>query len=221
MTILALETAGPVLSVALVAGDRNWYRERRTGWKHVESLLPETDALLSSAGIRPGDLDLIVCSRGPGSFTGLRIGMSTAKGIAAGTGRPLVSLPTFDPWGRDLAFWPGIVAAVMDARKDRVYAALYRGGERISEDLDIEPGALKTRLAGSDPVLVTGPDAPLMTALSGDYVLDPLFGRGRALTLAGLGREKFDRDGADPPDAGPVYIRRSEAEIALDGGGDG
>ena len=134
MNTLVLETSGKILTIALGAGDDFLEFVVDRGFRHSETLMPAVAMVLEQAGLEPQSLDLVGCSAGHGSFTGLRIGMATAKGIARGADCPLKAVPTLPLMAAGREHWPGIVVPVMDARKKRVYAAAFRGGERIRED---------------------------------------------------------------------------------------
>jgi tRNA threonylcarbamoyl adenosine modification protein YeaZ len=112
------------------------------GLHHGSTAAPEVHSLLKTHGITAAELDAVVVTGGPGSFTGLRIGLSLAKGLAAGTGTPIVVVPTLDRFAWHLSWTPGLVVPVIDARKKRFYAAVYRFGERLTEDLDLSGGEL-------------------------------------------------------------------------------
>ena len=92
------------------------------------------------------ELDLIVCSKGPGSFTGLRIGMSTAKGLSMGSGVPLVTIGTMEMMAYGLDFFDGIVVPVIDARKKRYYTAFFNNKQRITENFDLTPFEILTKI---------------------------------------------------------------------------
>jgi tRNA threonylcarbamoyladenosine biosynthesis protein TsaB len=223
--ILALDTATPVLSAALVSGDRYWYREADAGLGHSERLMEMADSLLCEAGFKTGDLEAVACMKGPGSFTGLRIGFSAAKGIALALGVPLAACPTLDCMAYPWSPWPGMVIPVIDAKKGRFFSALYRRGRRISEDMDADPGSIgEYALEFDDPVILTGPDAPLFISrlteagaparLLDKIRLDPLYRKGRALELAAVAKESgFMNNGKGEVLSGPNYIRKSDAEL--------
>jgi tRNA threonylcarbamoyladenosine biosynthesis protein TsaB len=219
--ILALDTATAILSAALVSGERSWYRELDAGLGHSELLMETADSLLKGAGLNGGDLDAVACMRGPGSFTGLRIGFSAAKGIALALDIPLIACPTLDCMAYPWSPWPGPALPVIDAKKGRFFCALYRGGRRISEEMDAEPGAIWERAASCEgPVLLTGPDAPLFLSRLGEGArlrdrirLDPLCRGGRARELAAVAKETMImNNGKGDVFAGPEYLRKSDAE---------
>lgn len=158
MKVLGLDTSTSRLSAAVLDGDRvaaECVREsaradhRRPGRSnHAEALLPLIDDVLRSAGTDFSGLSLLGVAVGPGSFTGLRIGISTAKGLVYGSGTPVVGVRTLEalahgaPPGDGASF----VCPLMDARKGEVYAALYRrtdaAFERLMEDCAAEPESL-------------------------------------------------------------------------------
>jgi tRNA threonylcarbamoyladenosine biosynthesis protein TsaB len=185
------------------------------GFRHAETLMPAVASVLDQAGISPKDLNLVSCSAGPGSFTGLRIGMATAKGIARGAGCPLKAVPTLPLLASGREHWPGIVVPLMDARKKRVYAAAFRGNDRIRDDQDTDLEDFLRSLSGAEPILLTGPDARIAAGLSSQLVLDPLHASGRGRSMVVMAESRFRVEGPDPPDLGPVYLRLSEAEEAL------
>jgi len=161
MRVIAIDSATDILSVALKAEEGWSEASLDMGLRHAERLLGLVDSCLAQAGIRRSDLELVACAQGPGSFTGLRIGMAASKGIADALGIPWISVPTLDAlaWGYD--FFDGAVAPVIDGKKGRVYSALYLSGRRATDWLDL-PLADLARLLDTYPrALVTGPDAEL------------------------------------------------------------
>jgi tRNA threonylcarbamoyladenosine biosynthesis protein TsaB len=179
MNILAVDTSASILSIALGAGDESWYFEADAGLRHSELLLESVDLLLHKAGIPRTDLSGVVCRGGPGSFTGLRIGFSFAKGLSLALGIPFAPLPTLDCMAHPFAAWPGIVAPVIDAKKNAFFCALYQNGKRLCPDMDAAAPSIASAIdaadaeaiaaaidaadattnAGASPVLLTGTDA--------------------------------------------------------------
>jgi tRNA threonylcarbamoyladenosine biosynthesis protein TsaB len=227
-TILALDTATAVLSAALVTGEGRWYREVDAGLGHSESLLTLAEGLLKDAGLRPEALEAVACMGGPGSFTGLRIGFSTAKGIALALGIPLISCPTLDCMAYPWSPWPALVLPVLDAKKGRFFTALYAGGRRISEEMDAEPetAAGLFRPGEGEAVLLTGPEAPLFLSRLKDggawaqplldrLRIDPLYRKGRGLELAAVAKEKIIMNNErDDILSAPEYLRKSDADMS-------
>lgn len=228
MNVLAIDTATALLGIGLEAGENYYEFNQNVGLHHTEHLLVEIQELLKKAALKAGELDLLVVSKGPGSFTGLRIGMSAAKGFAFAAGIPLVSVPTLDLYAYGRESFDGLVVPVMDARKQRIYTAFYERGIRKSEYLDLFPASIAEHIAASKKVLFTGPYADSMLGyLSGpevdvslesvDMKIDPLYGSPASWQLVQLGKTLFREKGADADSDGPLYIRPSEAELSLQG----
>ena len=112
---------------------------------HGRNVMPAIEHLLRWASASIDDIDLFVCGLGPGSFTGLRIGMATMKGLSAGSGKPFVSVPTLDALAWPLMVFTGLVAPIIDARRQRWYSALYRNGNKLTPDLDVPATELLAR----------------------------------------------------------------------------
>lgn len=135
MNVLAFDTSGPGLSLALHArGDFLRVDRGPAGSRHAESLTPEIHKLLRRARLRPAELDLVAVGIGPGSFTGLRVGVTTAKALALALGIRLVGVCGFEAIARSTDPEQGPVCVVSDARRERWHAALYesvRGTVRL------------------------------------------------------------------------------------------
>jgi len=214
MNVLALETSGKILTVALKWDEQYQELTINRGFKHGETLMPAVSSLMQLAGISPGDLDLVACSAGPGSFTGLRIGMATAKGIARGAECSLKAVPTLPLLAAGREHWPGVVVPVMDARKKRVYAAAFESGRRIRDDADISLDDFLASLPMGSAVLATGPDAEIASRCDG-VIIDSQYASGRGLAMIEMAEAALESEGPDPADLGPIYLRLSEAEEAL------
>jgi tRNA threonylcarbamoyladenosine biosynthesis protein TsaB len=189
---------------------------------HSERLLPAVDRALGEARVALDALDGIAVSIGPGSFTGLRIGLSTAKGLAYATGLPLVGVPTLEAmaWALPAARWQ--ICPVLDARKQEVYAALFRHGtdglRRITDDAAMSPEQL-CRLIRNPTLFLgdgIGPYGGLLRERLGEkMLLPPVAGRGpRPACVAELGRRRLLRGERDAVESlAPRYLRPSEAEL--------
>ncbi|MDO5703297.1 MAG: tRNA (adenosine(37)-N6)-threonylcarbamoyltransferase complex dimerization subunit type 1 TsaB, partial [Lachnospiraceae bacterium] len=152
MKILAIDSSGLVASVAYVDGSV-LRAEYTIDYKktHSQTLLPMLDEISRMVGIDASDVDAVAVACGPGSFTGLRIGSSTAKGICLASGKPLVEVPTLAGLAYNLFGARGLICPIMDARRGQVYNGLYRfdgarlvtvedqralSVEELAEDLD-------------------------------------------------------------------------------------
>lgn len=223
MLVLGVETSTMQGGVALV--DEDGLRSEYTlnvEATHSERLLPAIDRMLQEAGVGLRDLSGLAVSIGPGSFTGLRIGLSTVKGLAYATGLPVVGVPTLEALAWSVAFARAQICPVLDARKEEVYAALFRHeGDalvRIMEDSALAPEALCAKIRR--PTIFLG-DA---LAVYGDLfrrllaermLLPPASQRGaRPACVAERGRERLLRGERDPvASLVPRYLRPSEAEL--------
>jgi len=220
MNILGIDCSTSLLSVSLKSGEKLYESSIHDGFKHSENLMVQIDHLFSIAGLSRSELDLIAVAAGPGSFTGLRIAMSTAKGLAMGAEADLVSLSTLDVYAEPLKHFEGVVIPVIDARKKRLYAAMYKSGEKISKELDIEAEKLIQMAASHSKILITGPDSHLFEKISlndSRIIIDKRFSSVTATPLINLGLKKYKDVGPDPHGSGPVYIRKSEAELSMFG----
>jgi len=226
MNLLAIDSAASVLSVALASGEHTWNFEAAAGLRHSELIMDIVDILTKKAGIKPDDLDGVLCMGGPGSFTGLRIGFSVAKGLALSLNIPFVPIPSMDCIAAVYSCWPGLVVPVIDARTNAFFCALFYGGKRLCQDMDADPGqiaaAINSEKTGSEKVLLAGPDAEkLYNKLmdNGNFagILDIAPRRGYALSLLDIAKNKeiFDNDNTVWHIKGPEYVRKSDAEINL------
>ena len=219
MNILAFDTATEYLGIALANKEDNIIITANIGLRHGESLLPWIDILCQEIKLNPLELNLIVCAIGPGSFTGLRIGLSTAKGIASAAGCPLIGISNMDAIAYRFRFFDGIVTPIIDARKKRFYCAFYEKGKRISNYLDIDPVHLANLLKKYPKVLLTGPHAAFfLKKIANNYLqeieqLESAISVTEPSTLLELGHLTFKKQGPDPDTLKPMYIRKSEAEI--------
>ncbi len=219
MTILAIDTSTQVLSIVLQDENRVYEATRLIGLKHSATLLPLIESLFREADRDVKKVDLIVCAAGPGSFTGLRIGMATAKGLSSGADCAIVSIPTLDAYALPYYHLPCTIMPVIDAKKQHYYTALYRNGERISEYCDTGTGTIRSMIQNEKQVFITGPDAFKLKDIQSDkrVILDPLPERGTGFQLLYLGKKKYSEFGSDGKTTGPFYIRMSDAEL-LSGG---
>ena len=155
MYTLAFDSSAKIASVAVMADDKIVASYNiDNGLTQSELLLPMAEDMLKSLGLKFSDIGLFATSVGPGSFTGVRIGVSLVKGLAFGRGVPCVSVSTLDALAENLNGLSGIIAPCMDARRSQVYTAIYSSdGEKISkltEDMAISITELYERLSAYD-----------------------------------------------------------------------
>jgi tRNA threonylcarbamoyladenosine biosynthesis protein TsaB len=208
---LALDTSTEVLSLSAGRGTSWAAMIVDRGLHHSPALIPLAERLLHDLDMTVQDLELVICSVGPGSFTGIRIGIATALGIGHGRGIPVVGVSSLDALGRTWEAWEGDVFPVIDARRGNIYTARYRGGLKQGEYCDFSPADLAGVLAGAQSPLLAGADAPRIHELLGQppvRVADSMDPR----SLLRLGIETYSTRGADAASPQPLYLRKSEAE---------
>lgn len=235
MRILGIETSTYSGSIAVVEENSilgEYYFN--IGPVHTEKLVPSIDWLLSELGMDKSDLSGVAVSLGPGSFTSLRVGLSTAKGFCYSLGIPLIGVSSLKALAMNVPFAEYNICPVMDARKGEVFTALfsYKNGEleRIMDDTVVSPEGLVDLIKDSTIFLGDG------AILYRDYLEDNLgtgimfspininFPRASNLALSEIGKFKEDRDNKYVLDGimnlAPHYLRKSEAEISKEGRSD-
>lgn len=127
MNILAIDTSALTATAAILAGDTLLGEiSTTTRLTHSQTIMPMIDELLKKVNLDISDIDLFACSEGPGSFTGLRIGIGTIKGLAYGLGKDAVGVSTLEALAHNIAFTDCVISPIMDARRGQVYNALYK-----------------------------------------------------------------------------------------------
>jgi tRNA threonylcarbamoyladenosine biosynthesis protein TsaB len=216
MRVLAVETSTLSGGAALLDDERvvgEYTLDVRI--THSERLMAAIDQLLNDAGWTARDIEGLAVTVGPGSFTGLRVGLSTVKGLALALAIPVAAVPTLDAMAAMLPFAALPVCPVLDARKREVYASLYRwdgrGMRREWEYLAVSPDDLGRRL--DEPVIVLGDGAG---AISSPFArrIDPPRGGPAPAVVGALGRARLAiGDTVAVADLVPIYLRLSEAEL--------
>lgn len=186
--------------------------------------LSAVDAALSQAGLELGELDALACATGPGSFTGLRVGIATAQGLAEGRGLPVVGVPTLEAYAYAVRGVEGLLCPMIDARKKEVYVAGYRWEDDRLVELWPAQASSPERLAlkvGGRAALLFGQGAgayrqQLLASLGERARFGPVdVAFSNALRVACLGGERLARgEGLDPAALRPIYGRPSEAELS-------
>lgn len=228
MLVLALDTSTSRGSLALVSNQRLLAEYTLDSpASYLNRLLASIDFLLQESGHTIKDVSLIAVSHGPGNFTGLRLGLSTAKGLSLAIGCPVVAVNTLDALAANFPFADVPICPVIDAKKNEIYAAFYRCGSAVGKlsahYLVLSPRALAGRIL--EPTLITGPGleryGSLFKELLGDLAVypPPEFNYVRAGVLARLGLEQFLAGNIPDQDAlTPFYLRPPDAELKKPGG---
>ena len=242
--ILAVDTSSDILGVGLLPrytataatpGDSNPGGEAEmdteneaiatievdAGLHHVEQVMPVVQDLLGIAGVETGELLGLVAAKGPGSFTGLRIGVSLLKGMSAVNDAPLILVPTLEAYAAPYRRVSGLVCAALDARKHRFYVQFFRDGSYLTPALDLTPREAAERGASlmepGDSLILAGPDAEkLQSGLQNgsDLPNSRLPEIRRRSAVRGLlleGNRRLLAGERVPDDGGPLYLRGSEA----------
>ena len=224
MLILAFETSAKAVSVALHDGQRLLAQSyQNTGLTHSQTLMCMARDLLNQCGVSVSEVDAVAVANGPGSFTGVRIGVAAAKGFAWGKQLPCYGVSTLEAMAHSLGIWQGYVCPVMDARRNQVYNALFyvNHGEitRVEADRAIaleDLGAQLKTLEG--PIFLVGDGSNLChNRLGGvitNLVLPPEHRIHQRATGVGLVAHKLSQAGesTDANGLSPNYLRLSQAE---------
>lgn len=227
MIILSIDSSSKVATAALLNNDEvlgeHVLNNKR---EHSVLLMPMIENLLKDCNLTVNDIDGYVVSKGPGSFTGLRIGMATIKGLSFGSSKPYISISTLDALAYSLINFKGIICPIMDALRENVYTGLYKNSngqlESIIEptpmDIDELVATLKEK---NEDVIFTG-DA---VSKHKDYIKEHLpkaqFAPNhlsiiRASSLGELGLN-FLKDGkCDDPNSAPIYLKQPQAVRELE-----
>ena len=140
MILLCLDTSGPVAGVALMEDGKVRYEAMAVNaFTHSQSILPMVEEACLRTGLEIGNVDYFAVTAGPGSFTGVRIGISTVKGLAQGCNKPCIAVDALEAMANGVRFFDGILCPMQDARAGQVYAAAFEGGsmKRLMEDAPV------------------------------------------------------------------------------------
>ena len=224
MKILAFETSAKAASVALTDGGKLLAESyQNTGMTHSQTLMVMAQELLKTCGLSPKDVDAVAVASGPGSFTGVRIGVAAAKGFAWGGELPCYGVSTLEAMARNLGIWQGYVVPAMDARRSQVYTAIFHAQKgvltRLEEDMAISLEELREKIKNFEESIFLVGDGALLcynTLLEEvpALVLPPehrMHQRAAGVALAAQAMA----DAGDPGKAAeltPNYLRLSQAE---------
>lgn len=224
MRILAIDSSGLVAAVAIVEEDQT-LSEYTVNYKktHSQTLLPMLDEVVKMLDFDLNTIDAIAVSGGPGSFTGLRIGSATAKGLGLALGKPLIHVPTVDALAYNLYGAKGLICPIMDARRNQVYTGIYRYEEKfeiVNEQMAVDVQELITLLNGrGEKVIFLGDGVPvykeqLLEGLKVPVCFAPAhMNRQRAASVGTLGMEYLVAGRTESAtDHKPDYLRVSQAE---------
>ena len=225
MKILALDSTAKICTVALCEDTQLLSLKRENaGMTHSEMLLPMIADTLTECGVSTADIDMFALSRGPGSFTGVRIGAATVKGLCFGREKPCVGVSTLEALAYNYRDCDGIVISAMDARRDQVYTAFFRvcGGrvERLCEDMALSIDETVTRgvAYADEKIYVSGDGASLVYNRMKDtagvnVVYDPDKAGQDAYSVALCAYCAYlDGESVSDTELRPSYLRLAQAE---------
>lgn len=223
MLILGIDSTAVTASVALADikdGEVQKYSvfTAKNKMTHSENLLPMIDHVLTVYGAKADDLDLLAVNAGPGSFTGVRIGVATVKGLAFAKSLPCAPVSTLESLAQNSDGVPGVVCPLMDARRSQFYTALFQDGKRLTEDGCMTFDELYPILkAQSAPVTLCGDGAAVFAKLCGSdnpfSLANPVIREQNALSVAICGH-RMHQSGLSVSGKAlrPVYLRVPQAE---------
>ncbi|RGC77175.1 tRNA (adenosine(37)-N6)-threonylcarbamoyltransferase complex dimerization subunit type 1 TsaB [Lachnospiraceae bacterium AM25-17] len=224
MRILALDSSGLVASVAVVEEEQT-IAEYTVNYKktHSQTLLPMLDEIVKMTEMNLGEIDAIAVAGGPGSFTGLRIGSATAKGLGLALKKPLIHIPTVDGLAYNLYGNEGVICPIMDARRNQVYTGIYRFREEFvveEPQMAIEISALAEKLnERGEQVTFLGDGVPVYKEQLEQLLHVPVrfapshLNRQRAAAVGTLAVQYWKEGKIErAEDHQPDYLRMSQAE---------
>ncbi|MBR6676823.1 MAG: tRNA (adenosine(37)-N6)-threonylcarbamoyltransferase complex dimerization subunit type 1 TsaB [Clostridia bacterium] len=221
MLILAIDSTATVASVALCKNGSTLAQYTvNAGNTHSVTLLPMIEHMLKMAGAELSDIDLFAASVGPGSFTGVRIGTSTIKGLAHGRDIPCVGVSTLEALAYNLRGCGTVICPAMNARRGQVYTAIFEdtteGIKRLSEDKAISVTELASRLSDFEgEVRFTGDGYSLVSHMT-EYETPELYRLQSAVSVAAVAEKLYneadDKSSFTPASLNPTYLRKPQAE---------
>ena len=224
MLILAIDTSANTATCAILKDGRMLALYTENGLlTHSETMLPMIENMLSKAAVQISEIDAFAVSEGPGSFTGVRIGVSLIKGLDFKTGKPCIGVSTLAALAKNFDGYDGYVVPVMDARRNQVYTSIFKDGKRLTQDTLIPLDELKTRLneIGADNIKLCGDgydlaykyfDGSEITVIPTSPLLIPQ----NALSVALIAKELLEfGEGKSDRELSARYLRASQAEREL------
>ncbi len=222
MKLLALESSAKAASCAVFAdGELLASAWQAAGLTHSRTLLPMVEDMLRNCGLAAADMDAFAVAAGPGSFTGLRIGVSAVKGLAWGLEKPCIPVSTLEAMAWPLAHLEGNIVCAMDARRQQIYNAVFLADsgalERLREDRALSLEEAAAGLAGLDgPMTIVGDGAQMcfefFTARGIDCRLAPVHLRLQSAAGVALAAWRRRTETVSAQELMPVYLRLSQAE---------
>ncbi len=222
MNALAIDCAVSKIAIAAKKDSKSIKVVIDIGIRQSEKLLPAVDYVMKEMELSPKDLDYTVSTLGPGTFTGLRLGLSTLKALNLSNGTPLYGIPSLDAYHWPYRNFPGMKLSLIEAKEEEYFSALYSNAKRIRDDEDLGIDELLSIFSEEDSIIVCGPGAASFyeqtqerKSLLNIHAAVPA--QDACESLFEMAEIKISNGESPLQDYdGPVYVRKSEAEIVLE-----
>ncbi len=220
MKAIAIDTSISSITISVINEEKKASTILNIGMKQSETLLPAIDNVMQYAGLEKEELEFAVISKGPGSFTGLRLGFAAVKALECAYRIPVYGLDSLKIWAKEFENFNKPVLSVIDAKKDKFYAALYNEGQCTKESGDYTKEEIFSFIKDKKELIVTGPDALMFEKLINEDL--PEIKTYAPTILADISESMFilavemKDNGESPlkPFDGPEYLRDSDAKIS-------
>ena len=224
MNILAIDCASFILSVAVSNGDEIFYEEAKESMKQSELSMDLIDSIVKKAGLKPKDLNGVICSGGPGSFTGLRIGYSIAKGLALSLSIPFASIPTLNliqkssHGSQTEGLKEDFILPVIEARKNTYFYSIYKNNQELIQEKEGDCGQIADEIKKyKEKIIITGYSSKhLYDSLPENIKTNIVLNEKKicyAQELVNIAEDNniFNKDCSENLIIGPEYIRLPDA----------
>ncbi|WP_341366988.1 tRNA (adenosine(37)-N6)-threonylcarbamoyltransferase complex dimerization subunit type 1 TsaB [Yoonia sp. BS5-3] len=201
--LIVFDTSAAHCAAALLLGDQVITRIDEMAKGQAEHLMPMLNEMLAEYGLAWSDLHAIGVGIGPGNFTGIRISVAAARGLALGLGKPAIGISTLEAQAYGLE---GRILSCLDARRDRVYAQMFLGDGPISDAAIYDTVDPHLRQINGDPPRLVGPVADMLSGITGLAVAQQ-----NSPTIGAMARIAASRIGTDHTRPSPLYIRSADA----------
>ena len=224
MNILAIDCAVSRISLAVKTDSKFISTTYDIGMRQSEILVPSIDEILKKAELQASELNATVLTIGPGSFTGLRLGISALKAIELAFGVPVYGVSSLEAYAYPYKNFGLPLLSCIDANKDKFYANLTNGSQTLLKDDDYEIEKIIEGIKDFDKILISGPDAAKLKEVLSSKITEkkeylvPDVPSQTAEALVKIAEELIEKKAEPLKDFdGPVYLRASEAELKLNG----
>lgn len=220
MKALAIDSASPCITIAAQNDEKTSLVSLDISMRQSEKIVPAIDYVLNQCDLLPKDLQFTTLCAGPGTFTGLRLAFSALKALQLAYNCPIYAIPTLEAIFFPYSDFSGLVIPVLDAKKDRFYASIYRNGKAETNPMDISVADIQHYIDPEETVFVAGYDSmyfkeKLQVICPAQKIITPMVKDSTlcSFSLLQQGKQKYlHNEPALQKHEGPIYIRKSEAE---------